>query len=107
MMNVLDINDYPLTYVAITLHEIETLILVVRVPCLAGMFLTADVPEESANVLVEARATGSGDPFVAISTSPLSLTFFDDPTDFDIRVQTGDVDGLKRVAIRVRVTFNP
>lgn len=107
MSSVLDTNDNPLTHVAVRLAQLGVWTFTVRVPCVAGMFLTADVPDE-ALATVLARFTGSGDPFADIAGAPLTLTEFDAQTvEIDIRVQAGDVDGLARIALPVRVTFNP
>lgn len=108
MMNsVFDTADNPLTHVAINLSENGVWEFTVRVPCVAGMFLTADVPE-SATATVSARLTGSGEPFIDMGESPLSLTpHADTITSFDIKIVAGDVQGVQRVAVPVRVTFNP
>ncbi len=105
MSAITDTNDNPLTHVSLVMNEGGEQIVTVRVPCVAGMFLTAT---ENAAAVVSARLTGSGDEFTDISASPISLTEFDgEVVEFDVRVQAGDVDGLLRVAIPVRVTFQP
>jgi hypothetical protein len=107
MNSVLDANGNPLTHVADSLSENEVWTFTVSVPCVAGMVLVADVPED-APATVLARVTGSGDAFVDLAANPITLTEFDGETvDFDIRVEVGDVPGLARVSLPVRVTFNP
>lgn len=107
MNSVFDTSDNPLTHVAINLSENGVRTFAVRVPCIAGMFLTADVPGD-APATISARITGSGDPFVDIAETPLTLTEFDGETvEIDIRVEAGDVAGRARAALPVRVTYNP
>jgi hypothetical protein len=107
MNSVFDTNDKPLTHVAVNLSENGVWEFTVRVPCVAGMFLAADVPEDAPAAIL-ARFTGSGDPFIDIAASPLTLTEFDGETvEIDIRVEAGDVAVLARLALPVRVTFTP
>lgn len=107
MNSVFDIDNNPLTHVAVNLSENGVWTFTVGVPCVAGMFLAADVPEDAQST-VSARITGSGDPFVDIADTPISLTpHANTITSFDIKIVAGDVPGLARVAIPVRVTFNP
>ena len=54
-----------------------------------------------------ARVQGSG-AFVDIGAAPISLTPYDGQTvSFELKVSAGAVTGIKRVAIPVRVTYQP
>jgi hypothetical protein len=104
--SITDTNGEPLLYVNLRLDEgADSVVVVARVPCVAGKFLASD-GDGRAQVL--ARRTGSGDTFADIADDPISLTEFDGQTvDFDFKVHAGTVTGLERVALPVRVTFNP
>ena len=105
MNSILDTNNNPLTHVAASLSENGEWTFVVRVPCVSGTFLAA-AQSEKATVL--ARLTGSGDPFIDIAATPLSLTPYADTTvNFDIKIVAANVAGVQHVAIPVKVTFNP
>jgi|GEM_PF-2583477 len=105
MNSILDTNNNPLTHVGISIAAGASWTFTVRVPCKAGMFLSAVARDKA---IVSARRTGSGDAFQDLASMPLTLTEFDGSVvDFDIRVEAGDVPGLARIAIPVVVTFNP
>lgn len=95
-----------ITLLNLTLTEsVDSAVLVIRVPCTAGLFLTAD---NDARLAVKARENGSGDPFVNIASSPIDLTPYDGTDqDFDLKVTPAAVTGFERVAVPVRVTTNP
>lgn len=101
-----DTADNSLLYVNLRLDEgADSVVIVARIPCKSGLKLATN-SDGRASVL--ARRTGSGDPFVNIATSPIDLTPYDGTnTDFDFKVHAGSVTGLERVALPVRVTFNP
>lgn len=101
-----DTSGQPLLYVNLRLDEnTDSVVIVARVPCLAGKFLASAVDARAA---VLARRTGSGDAFVDLADAPISLTEFDgEAVEFDFKVHAGNVTGLQRVALAVRVTFNP
>lgn len=103
---VTDSNGAAVTLLSMSLAEnTESSVIVIRVPCLAGQFLAAD-GEPAAQVL--ARLTGSGAAFVDISAAPIDLTPHAGQTvEFDLKVAAGAVTGVNRVAISVRVTYNP
>lgn len=83
----------------------ESDVILIRVPCLAGQHLAAD---GNASAQVFARLTGSGGPFLDISAAPIDLTPYAGLTvEFDLKMTAGAVSGIKRVAIPVRVTYNP
>jgi hypothetical protein len=107
MQSVTDTNNNPLTVVPVVLTEgAESPVIVARVPCTAGMYLAAS-GDGRAEVL--ARQTGSGDPFVDISDAPISLTEFDgNVVSFDFKVVAKEISrGIERVALAVRVTYQP
>ncbi|MGB7925603.1 MAG: hypothetical protein WCF57_20360 [Pyrinomonadaceae bacterium] len=108
-MNIADTADNPLAYVPLVVEEeTESAVLVVRVPCVAGMFLTATA-SESAQVLVrEAAARLTEESFVDIATAPIDLSPYAGQTvEFDLKVAVGDVAGFERIALQVRVTSAP
>lgn len=104
--SITDTTGQPLLFANLRLDaEAESSVIVARIPCRAGRYLTAS-GDARAGVL--ARRTGSEDDFVGLSTDPISLTEFDgEVIDFDFKVSAGSVTGLERVALPVRVTFNP
>lgn len=104
-MNILDAGNQPLTYMAMQQAEsTDSQVIVIRAPCLAGQFLTADDVTE-ARVLVRESGVGS---YQDISTTPIDLSPYDGLTqDFELKVHTTSVDGIVPVAVEVRVTYNP
>jgi hypothetical protein len=105
-VNVTDTNGNPLAYVPLVVEEeTESAVLVIRVVCVAGMFLTA---AESASARVLVRRTGTSDAFVSIAHAPVDLSPDAGQTvDFDLKVSAGAVAGFERVALAVRVTSAP
>ncbi len=101
-----DTSDVVLTHVALSLAaESESQVIVVRVPCVAGMSLAAG---EAAAAQVLARRTGSGEAFVDLHDSPILLTPWAGATlEFDLKVAASAVAGRAFAALPVRVTFNP
>lgn len=101
-----DTSGQPLLYVNLRLDEgADSVVIVARIPCRAGKFIATD---NDARASVLARRTGSGDAFVNVADDPIDLTPYDGTnTDFDFKVRAGSVTGLERVALPVRVTFNP
>jgi len=101
-----DTNGAQITNVSYSLAELsDGPILVVVLSPLANQFLAAAL-DTRAKVL--ARRTDSGNAFVDIAASPINLTpWAGQRVSFDVRVQTLAVTGLERVAIPVRVTYNP
>lgn len=100
-----DTEGVALTVLSMSLAQnSESPVLVIEVPGVAGMSLTADADTAAA---VMARRTGSGDAFVDIAAAPILLTPFAGSTiQFDVKVQTAAFAGLiKRVALPVRVKF--
>lgn len=79
-------------------------VIALLMPCTTGMSLTADAAP-AAQVL--ARRTGSGDPFVDVSTSPIDLSPWNGTTQsFDFKFHGAAFSGLiKRVALPVRVKY--
>jgi len=105
-MNILDSNDVPISQISLQQAESsDSQVIIIRVPCAAGKFLTADILAE---VQVLVRETGTVDAFVDIGVSPLDLAPYDGTNqDFDMKVHTGAVAGMVSVAAGVRVTHNP
>lgn len=101
-----DTNGEPLLYVNLSLTEnADSVVIAALVPCKAGKYLASN---SDAGAQVLARRTGSGGSFVDIATSPIDLTPYDGETvSFDFKVHSNSVSGLERVALPVRVTFNP
>ena len=101
-----DTTGQPLLYVNLRLEEnTDSLVVVARVPCSAGRYLAS---EASDSAQVFARRTGSGAAFVDIAADPMSLTpWAGETVEFDFKVQAGSVAGLARVALPVRVTYQP
>lgn len=69
-----------------------------------GFYLTAD---EDDDVVIEARETGSGDPWTPIGASPYDLSSFDpeDPVLFDVRARVpGALTDVRRVRLGLRVS---
>jgi hypothetical protein len=99
-----DTTGVPLLFVNLRLDEgTDSVVVVARIPCAAGKVL-ASISDAAAAVL--ARRTGSGDSFVNIAASPISLTEFDgEDIDFDFKVHAGTIVGLARVALPVRVGY--
>lgn len=105
-MNVVDVNDIPISYLNYQQEESsDSSVLIIRIPCEAGTFLTAnDVPE--ARILV--RENGTSDAFQDVATVPLDLDpYAGSSQDFDMKVHTGAVVGIVPVAVNIRVTYNP
>jgi hypothetical protein len=102
-----DTGGAPLIYINLTLEAAhDSVVIVGRVPCRAHQFLTASPSLSAASVL--ARRTGSGDPFVDLGSAPVDLTPYDGTTvSFDFKVRAAAVTGFERVALPVRVSFNP
>jgi phage terminase large subunit-like protein len=102
-----DTSGQPLLYVNLSLTELtDSPVVVVLVPCAAGKWLAASPVVAAA--YVEARRTSSGDLFQDLSVAPIDLTPWDGQTiSFDFKVHANDVSGLQRVALPVRVTFQP
>lgn len=104
-MNVLDAGNQPLSYISLQQEEsTDSQLILIRVPCVSGLFLTAeDVPE--ARMMVSVHGAGS---FQDVAISPLDLAPYDGTTqDFDLKVHTTAVSGVVPVAVDVRVTYNP
>ena len=102
---VTDTNGVAITVLSMSVQQnSDTSVLVVEVPCTAGMSLTCN-GDPSASVLM--RRTGSGDAFQDIATSPISLTPYAGTTQsFDLKIHAGAFSGLlKRVSLPVRVKF--
>lgn len=104
-MNITDTNNQPITALPVSLVEdSDCAIVVIRVPCEANRYLAA-VEHGSAQVL--ARRTGSGDAFVDLADTPISLTPYAGTTvDFDLKIHAGSVSGVVHTAIPVKVTSN-
>lgn len=100
-----DTGDNVLTYVSVELEESsDSAVLVVRVPCVAGMSLTAD---DDPDVRVMGRPTGVGS-YQDLAASPISLTPYDgSDQDFDVKLSSGSVSGVLTTAVGVRATYNP
>lgn len=94
----------PLSLVPFELDEGETTpLFVARVPCHAGRTLAADA---DAGLTVEARPTGSGDPFVDIAATPYDLTPFDGSTvPFDFRLTAGAVSDSSPLQAVIRLAY--
>lgn len=105
-MSITDTDDNPLAYVPIVVEEeTESAVLVIRVLCVAGMFLTC---AESASAQVLLRRTGTSDAFVDIADAPIDLSpDVGQTVDFDLKVAASAVAGFERVALSVRVTSAP
>lgn len=102
-----DTNGQALTYVSVQLPESsDGGVLVVRVPCVAGMSLTAD---DDPDVRVLARENGTADPFQDLASSPLDLTpYAGADQDFDVKLHANSVSGgIVTKAVGVRATYNP
>jgi hypothetical protein len=99
-----DTANAPITSLQMSLtEETESSVFVVRVPCLAGQKLRSD-PNPYAQVL--ARESGSGDAFQDIAASPIDLApYAGTLTLFDVKVAALSVEGLKRAALSVRVSY--
>jgi hypothetical protein len=106
MSTVTDTLGNPLTHVALVLAEsTDSDVVVALVPCEAGRFLSAT---SDGATRVFCRRTGSGDAFVDLSVSPISLTPFDgEVVSFDFKVEAGAVSSIERDALQVAITFNP
>lgn len=106
MRSITDIAGVAITVLSMSLASgAESAAIVIQVPCLAGQFIVAD-GDASATVL--ARVQGIGTSFVNIATSPIALTPYNGQTvSFELKVSAGAVTGLKRLAIPVRVTYQP
>lgn len=104
-MNILDTDDVPISQISLQQEETaDSQIIVIRVPCQSGLFLTADGVSE-ARVLVREHGVGS---YQDIHTSPIDLAPHDGSNqDFDLKVHTGSVTGIVSVAVDVKVTHNP
>lgn len=90
----------PLSLVPVELDEGETSpVFVARVPCHAGRTLAARV---DAGLTVEARRTGSGEPFVDIGAAPYDLAAFDGESvafDFRLTAAAGAADSSPLAAV--------
>lgn len=106
MSAILDTMNQPLTHVSFQqVENSDSAVLVIRVPCVTGQFLTADDVIE-ARVL--ARKNGTADTFVDLASLPIDLAPYDGTdADFDVKVHTNAVTGIVPTAIGVRVTYNP
>jgi len=105
MSVITDTSGNALTSIPLTLAESsESSVMTVRVPCVAGQFLSAAI-DASAKVL--ARLAGSGGAFVDLAVAPISLTPYAGGTrDFELKVQALAIAGsLVRVALPVRVAY--
>lgn len=88
-------------YLAVDLSDGETSgVFVLRIVPASGYFLKA-VPAD-ADFEIQARETGSGDPFVDIAAAPIDLSSYaaETPVNFDFRVVAGSplVDVRRAVA---------
>ncbi len=102
-----DTNGQELTYVSSQLAEsTDGPVLVVRVPCVAGMSLTAD---DDPDVRVMGRESASGDPFQDLASSPIDLTpYAGGDQDFDVKLHANAIaSGIVTKAVGVRATYNP
>ncbi len=102
-----DSNGSPLVYINLRLDEgAQSVVIVGNVPCSAGMFLTAAA---DARAQVLARPSGSVDAFIDIAVASVALAPWDGQTiAFDFKVAALSVAaGIERVALPVRVTYNP
>ena len=99
-----DTNNQPLLYINLQLEEnTDSAVVACLIPCASGKYLTASI---SSLAQVFARRTGSGDAFVNLATSPISLApFAGQIVSYDFRVHTLSVTGLQRVALPVRVGY--
>jgi hypothetical protein len=105
--SITDTTGQPILYVNLSLTELtDSAVIVAVVPCAAGKWLSA-APVVAA-AYVEARRTSSGDLFQDLSVAPIDLTPWDGQTiSFDFKVHANNVTGLQRVALPVRVTYQP
>lgn len=101
-----DADGNTLSHVALVLAPAQaSAVVVARVPCEAGRYLAASAGAASR---VEARRTGSGDPFVDLAVAPISLTpYAGGLVSFDFRVTALSPSARVRDALEVRATFNP
>ncbi len=106
MSRITDTDGNPLTHVALVQQpETVSAVIVVRVACAAGQYLAVSA-EPTARVL--ARRTGSGNAFVDLADEPISLTEFDGlEVTFDLKVSTSATASRTRVALPVKVTYQP
>jgi hypothetical protein len=102
-----DTGGAPILYINLQLAaNNDSVVVVGRVPCEAGLYLTASPVNASASV--KARRTGSGDAFQDLATSPIDLTpYAGTVVSFDFKVHSSNVTGFARVALPVRVSFTP
>lgn len=100
---VLDQAGQPLLYVNLRIDELsDGPVIVGKVPCKAGYFLSAAAHPAGA---VWARKTNSGAAFQDLHASPIDLTAFAGETiSFDFKIRTADVSGLVHAAIDVQVS---
>lgn len=94
----------PLSFVPVEVDEGETTpVFVARVPAAAGFVLEA-APDSGLSV--EARPTGSGEPFVDIAATPYDLTPFDGlNVSFDFRITAGAVAADSPLQAVVRLAY--
>lgn len=104
MKAITDTTGAPITALQMSLaEETESSTFVVRVPCAANQFLRSD---ENDYAQVLARIAGSSDAFSNLADSPIDLTPYAGLTvEFDLKVAALEVDGLKRAALSVRVSY--
>jgi len=104
MPSITDINDISITYISMSLQELQdSAVFVIKVPCLAHSSLRS-LADASAKVLV--RLNGTSDPFIDIAANPIDLNPYAGQTkSFDVKVHTNDVNGLMRAALPVEVAF--
>lgn len=108
MSRITNINDSPLTFLNFELsdNEISGVVQVRIVP--ANRYLLKVSPTD-ADVEVQAREHGSGDPFVDIGASPIDLSSYapETPVDFDLRaVASSSLVGVRRVVAYLSVSSN-
>jgi hypothetical protein len=104
---ILDTAGQPLLFINLHMAEnSDSVVIVASIPCAAQKFL-AGPADGSARVM--ARRSGSGDPFVDLSISPIDLTpFAGTSVLFDFKVHSLAVaTGMVCLALPVRVTFRP
>lgn len=104
MPSITDIDDVPITYISMSLPELdESDVFVIKVECADGTTLASEV---NASAKVLARLNGTADPFVDIADTPIDLSPHAGQTKlFDVKVETLNVVGLVRAALSVKVIF--
>lgn len=104
-MRITNTSGKRIGYISYDLSDGETgATIVLRVIPAGGLVLRASPAD--ADVIIQARENGSGDPWTDIEDTPIDLSGYTEeiPIDFDFRAVAGILTDVRRLAIYISTT---